>query len=107
MAFLASQGRLGWRRRDHQSRVEVEGVGAMIEQVNRKRAFRRNWLQDDIWDKGITFACTNENAPMGRGRMCMNCGVFHPGTNEDEDWICSDCQFRHLGTSGEREVSKT
>lgn len=60
-----------------------------------KQKFVRNWFQEDLFCKGITFARTNNKHSQGVGRLCLNCGTFHPGKHTDEDWTCTACQFQH------------
>jgi hypothetical protein len=62
---------------------------------------KRNWFQEEMWLKGITFACLNKKGLLcdEDGRLCMSCLEFTPGENSDEDWTCAFCEFEHKQSS--------
>ena len=56
--------------------------------------YQRNYVQEELWGKGITFAQSNDNYPDGKGGLCWNCGTFTAG-KVSKVWRCTHCQFIH------------
>lgn len=57
--------------------------------------FKRNSVQEQMWQKGITYAISNKAAPMGQGLLCWACGAFVQEWKDMPWWTCPACRFLH------------